>query len=434
MAISKVYESVAVALLTLVGTPMMAQQQVWRQQQADDYTRYELLDPASRSFRIFYDVAAVTPGVGLYFNSIRRGSEPTVHGVYDLHTGRHLSWEIVDGVNARMLGMENASELGQYIKVSLERVVPAGGEVRIRIDKTYRDTASYYGEGAAVVFSRSLGIKRNAVVLPPGYEVIGVNYPSQVTTEPDGRTKLSFMNPGPAAVPYAVKARPYRERLVTPARNEEQTDIGNPDRSTQPTAISSSTAARVDYRFSERAFQDREIVYFLLEPETHSFRLYHDYTETRPGVDRYLNVVRSGSEVADPSAVILDTGARLEVEILRGAEIAERGLEIGRPVTDEAEVVVVWFEPVPAGHSVRLRIEETYTDASRYLLVGDELIWDRSFGRSRNTVVLPTGWYLTESSIPAVVDETEAGAIRLHFVNDRPGNLDAFLKARRRGR
>ena len=38
-------------------------------------------------------------------------------------------------------------------------------------------------------------------------------------------------------------------------------------------------------RLSERARQDREIVYFLNPPETHSFDLYHDYTEAREGVD-----------------------------------------------------------------------------------------------------------------------------------------------------
>jgi hypothetical protein len=64
-------------------------------------------------------------------------------------------------------------------------------------------------------------------------------------------------------------------------------------------------------RRSERAHQDREIVYFLQQPETHAFRLYHDYTESRPGVDKYFNVVRAGSQVSDPSAYVLDTGEKL---------------------------------------------------------------------------------------------------------------------------
>ena len=35
---------------------------------------------------------------------------------------------------------------------------------------------------------------------------------------------------------------------------------------------------------SERSFQDRDIVYFLQQPETNSFFLYHDYTESRLGM------------------------------------------------------------------------------------------------------------------------------------------------------
>ena len=188
----------------------------------------------------------------------------------------------------------------------------------------------------------------------------------------------------------------------------------------------------MDYEFSERAFQDREIVYFLQQPETHSFRLYHDYTETRPGTDRYLNVVRAGSRATNPSARNLDTGEELLVETLRGAEIVDRGIEIGDEVTAETEVVVIWFDAVGEGESTRLRIEETYTDPNRYLLYGDELVWDRGFGRPLNTVLLPTGWYVTANSMPAVVDLSEDGLVRFRYLNDRPGNIDVFLKAERR--
>ena len=173
-------------------------------------------------------------------------------------------------------------------------------------------------------------------------------------------------------------------------------------------------------------------MYFLQPPETHAFRLYHDYTETREGVDRYLNVVRAGSKASNPSAWILDTGEELLVETLRGSEIAARGIELGGETTPDTEVVAIWFDPVEPGHSVRLRIEETYTDPNRYLQVGDELVWDRSFGRPRNTVILPEGWYLTASAVPAVVGETEDGRVRLYYENDRPGNIDVFVKARLR--
>ncbi len=185
-------------------------------------------------------------------------------------------------------------------------------------------------------------------------------------------------------------------------------------------------------RVSERAFQDREIVYFLKEPQTHAFSLYHDYTETREGTDKYLNVVRAGSTVSDPSAKILDTGEQLKIETLKGEAIKKAGLDIGESVRPESEVVVIRFPPVKKGQSVRLRIEETYTDPARYDLINGQLMWNRSFGRPRNDIVLPAGWYLTTSSIPATVSQMEDGRIRLAYVNARPDSIDVFVKARQR--
>lgn len=399
------------------------------QTQTDSYTRYELLEPGSSSFRILYDVSATTPGARYYYNSIRAGAEEEIHGVTDLHTGSALEWEIVDSSHARANGLPRASEDGRYIRVTLARPVPEGGQGRIRIDKTYQDEKSYFLEGQEIVFSRSLGIRRNVVVLPARFELVSCNYPCQVSTEEDGRLKASFMNPGPGAIPFMV-----RGRLLPRKPAERVTPEGTTGAPIEGSSGSTpqSTAARVDWTFPERAFQDRDITYFLQQPETHSFRLFHDYTESRPGMDRYLNVVRAGSKATDPSATNLDTGEELEVETLRGEQIAARGIDLGGTVTPETEVVVIWFEPVPEGHSLRLRIRETYTDPSRYVLASDELVWDRSFGRSRNTVVLPEGWYLTANSIPGVVDETEEGRVRIRYINPRPDQIRVFIKAKRR--
>ena len=201
-----------------------------------------------------------------------------------------------------------------------------------------------------------------------------------------------------------------------------------------PAAAQQSPAspAAEEGRLVERAHQDREIVYFLQPPETHAFDLYHDYTEARPGVARYLNVVRKGSSASNPSARNLDTGETLEVETVKGAVLPKTGTPEDEEVPPDAEVVVVHFAPVQPGGSVRLRIAETYTDAVGYRQEGEELIFDRSFGRPRNAVVLPAGWYLTASSIPALVSETSDGRIRLDFVNPRPDEIAVLIKARRR--
>ena len=424
---------VASATLVLTALSLAAAAQEaesgFEQTQADAYTRYELLEPSSHSFRIVYDVTATTSGAEHYFNPIRVGSRPTVHGVTDLASGKALAWKLVDAEAASAAGLRNWGHEGQFIQVTLARAVPDGGEGRIRIDKTYEDAASYSNDGDRLVFERSLGVRRNAIVLPPGHELIGCNYPSQVERQADGRIRISFMNRGPAAVPLRVEARRLTVAAATP-KVPVPAAAGIERREPASRAVPSS--ARTDYAPSERAFQDREIVYFLQQPETHAFRLYHDYTESRPGIDRYLNIVRPGSRASEPSARVLDTGEALEVETLRGAEITRRGLDIGEVVTSETEVVVIWFDGVLDGESKRLRIEETYTDAGRYGLDGDELLWDRSFGRNRNTVLLPPGWYLTRSTVPALVDESEDGNLRLRFENDRPGALEVVLRARRR--
>ena len=394
----------------------------------DEYTRYELLAPETSSFKIVYDVTAVSPGARYFFNPIRIGSVATDESVIDVMTGAPLAFSEVSGQEARDAGLATASLEGRYIRIELARPVPQDGEGRIRIIKTYKDPKSYYRDGTVIVFDRALGIKRNSVVLPPGYELVSCNVPSQVIEEADGRIGISFLNPYPVQAPLVVRARPLANRLSAPPVQARPAAAAQSPAADPVAALPPMERVRV----SERAFQDREIVYFLKSPETHAFSLYHDYTESREGVDRYVNVVRAGSTVSDPSAKILDTGEALETETLKGAAITAAKIDIGEPVRPDSEAVVIRFPPVKKGQSVRLRIAETYTDPARYDLIAGQLMWRRSFGRPRNDMVLPAGWYLTASSIPATISETEDGRIRLSFVNPRPDAIEVFVKGRRK--
>jgi len=396
-----------------------------QQTQTDSYTRYELLKPSEQSFRIIYDVSATSAGAKYYWNTLRKGSEHIVNEVWDRYSGKKLNWEVVDGKTAKMNGLTVANEDTDYLQIALIRPVPHNGEARIRIDKTYKDTLSYFTKDGRITFSRTLGIKHNSVVLPMGYELTHCNYPVQLQLTKDNRVKVSFINRGAAAVPFELKAKPLPSGIRIRQTKETYTYDGSG-------AGRNKSKVRIGWEFEERSFQNREIVYFLQQPETHSFLLYHDYTETRPGMDRYLNVVRAGSKASNPSAISLDTGKQLKVESLKGKEINERGITIGSPITSKTEVIAIWFDPVKAGASERLRITETYTDANRYLLHNDELIWDRSFGRNRNTVVLPSGWFLTMNAIPATIDQSPEGLTQLHYVNDRPDLIDVYLKAQRK--
>jgi hypothetical protein len=176
--------------------------------EADEYTLYELLDPDSSQFHILFEVTATTPGATSYFNPIRKGSTASGESVRDRATSQTLPFEVVSGEEARKSGLPEAELTMDYIRVRLPRPVPAEGGVRLLIEKTYKDAKSYAREGPDVIFfSRTLGIRRNAVVLPAGYELTGCNYPSQIVTNADGRIKVSFMHPGPDAVPLVLKAR-----------------------------------------------------------------------------------------------------------------------------------------------------------------------------------------------------------------------------------
>jgi len=401
------------------------------QTQSDDYTRYELLAPGSAKFRIYYEVTATTAGATQFFNPIRKGSVASDERVYDRLTGAPLAFDVVGGDVARAGGVRNADSALQYIRVHLARPVPRDGEARVLIDKTYYDPKSYYEENGLLVFARPLGIKRNAIVLPRDYELVSCNVPSQVIEE-NGRLSVSFWNALPAEAPLVVKARRLPSAVIR-ANDVVQTATAGSARGF-PVARDAAAASPLGERRvvpDERAHQNREIVYFLQQPETHAFDLYHDYTESRVGVDKYLNVVRSGSSVSRPSARILDTGEELKWEVLTGDAIRRAGLDVP-DVTPTTQVVVFHFTAVKPNGSVRLRMFETYTDSARYRLVGDTLLWDRSFGRPANAVVLPAGWYLTNSTVPGTISETADGRVRLDFINPRPDEIDVFLTARRR--
>ncbi len=394
------------------------------QTEADAYTRYELLAPETASFKIYYEVTATTAGAHFYYNPIRKGSVASDESVYDAMLGTPLRFDVVSGADARKDPLMPDADLDtNYIKVTLARPVPEHGQGRIVILKTYKDPKSYYLDGKTIVFNRPLGVARNKVVLPSGYEVVGLTVPSQILSEKDGRIAISFLHAGAGEAPLVLRAAKDAQtgaaalpKALTTARSWESPFQGETEQD----------------RLSERAHQDRDIVYFLQQPETHAFSLYHDYTESRAGVNGYANVVRTGSVASHPSAIVLDTGEQLKTQEMSGAEMTASKINVGEAVDPKARVVVISFAPILAGQSLRLRIAETYTAPTSYRFDGDELVFDRSFGRPRNAVVLPTGWYCTFSAAPATVSQLPDGRVRLDYWDDRPEAVDVLLKAKRR--
>jgi hypothetical protein len=182
-----------------------------------------------------------------------------------------------------------------------------------------------------------------------------------------------------------------------------------------------------------RAEQDREITYWLLPPETHQFRISHDFTVTREGQKSVHSFVRKGSTVEGAKVYDLDTGLELPTANRSGKDVNALGY-YPEPAEDDSVVVEAELrKPIAAGESVRVRVVETYTDAERYYVKDGELVWDRTLGRPFDQVVLPAGFRLTAVSVPAIVSLDAEGRIVCRFTNPRNDEIHVVLKARTRG-
>ena len=196
-----------------------------------------------------------------------------------------------------------------------------------------------------------------------------------------------------------------------------------------------SAVAQEPARLVERAHQDREIVYFLQPPETPRVRPLPRLHRVAAGRGPVPQRRAQGQHRLEPTARILDTGedARGRRSLKGDGDRRGRARTIGEPVPPDAEVVVIRF---PAGAAGRLGAPADPRDLHRSRrAIGWRATSSSStarFGRPRNAVVLPAGWYLTASSIPARPRETADGRIRLDFVNPRPDEIAVLIKARRR--
>src|SRR5882762_2418009 len=189
-----------VVMLCLLSAPMVA---------ADEFTLYELLPPETHQFAITYDVTQDREGAELFFNPIRPGSIATKERVIARADGKDLLFEVVSGKEAKASGLvsDKTADDARFIRVHLPAAVPKGGQTRIRIIKTYTDAASYSLKEGRLVFERPLGIKRNVVVLPKGWELVECASPGMVSTDADGRVHISFLNDRDDQLPVKIVAR-----------------------------------------------------------------------------------------------------------------------------------------------------------------------------------------------------------------------------------
>ena len=182
-----------------------------------------------------------------------------------------------------------------------------------------------------------------------------------------------------------------------------------------------------------RADQDREIRYWLLDPSTHQFAISHDFTVDKVGQASVHSFVRAGSEVKPDSKItLLDTGESLKTHLVSGTDVNALGYYNQKYSADTVVVQGDLPHPVQKGQSMRVRVEETYTDPVGYKMDGRELVWIRTLGRPVNFVTLPDGWMLASVNTPAAVTLDQQGRVTLRFTNTHPGDLAVTIKARKR--
>ena len=158
-----------VAAFALMATPAAAQNRA-----EDEYTRYELLAPETVELQDH-----LRPGGG------HAGSEGVLQRDPQHHSGeRPVGDRPDDGRGAQdqrsdraarraaRASKKQSSRLATCRWSSRGRCRPAA-KSRIRIHKTYKDAPTYHREGDAVVFNRALTVKRDIVVLPANYEILG---------------------------------------------------------------------------------------------------------------------------------------------------------------------------------------------------------------------------------------------------------------------
>ena len=178
-----------------------------------------------------------------------------------------------------------------------------------------------------------------------------------------------------------------------------------------------------------RAEQDRTIRYWLLEPDSHQFRISHDFTVDQAGQASVHSFVRKGSVVSKSLVIDLNTGKELKTYNVTGKSVNALGYY---PTPTDPDGVVVQADldhALKAGESVRVRVIETYTDPVGYRHDGGELVWDRTLGRPYNQVTLPAGYLLSSVNTPAIISQDEEGRIVCRFTNPRNDELHVILKA-----
>ena len=337
------------------------------------YTEYAILEPGSESFRIRYLFETTRAGATEMTNATRGGSEGSGVEVYDPRTGQPLKFVYETSPN---------DPESHQIRATLAQPVPEGGIGRVLIYKTYKDPRTYMMNGKDIVWVRSLSGYRLGVVLPKGFAFISSDVAAQMSTTADGRLKLAFANPSGQSNPVTIHARPT-PAVFTPSS------------------------------FDDMFFDDVKTLYDLDAPESGRVTVEQTYSDYRKG-DRARLDSLSYLPLADLEVVDLDTAKALTTVREKGGTFAKLDVPI---VVDR--------------QSAHLRITGTLK-APGYMLVGKELVFQRTLKGLRNTVLLPKDWEVSAVSQSGTVGTDRNGRAFVALINlNAENNYKVTIRAKK---
>jgi hypothetical protein len=339
----------------------------------DAYTEYEILKPGSEEFRIKFLPEETRVGATELVNATRGGSEGSGVEVYDPRTGKPLTFTYQQ---------EGSDPENHAIHAKLPIPVPQGGVGRVLIYKTYKDPRTYMMHGDDVVWVRSLSGYRLGVLLPKGFAFISSNVAAQLTTSATGQLRLAFANPSGQSNPVTIHAR--KTTAVFQPRND-----------------------------TDMFFDDVKTLYDLETPESGRVKIEQSYSDYRKGARAQLDTLAQ-LPLQELKVIDLDTGKQFST----GKDGAATFVKLDLPITDDKQ-------------SAHIKISGALRDPG-YKMLGDELIFDRTFYGLRNTVILPPGWEVSAISQSGTIGTYE-GRTFVAFINlNGENNYRVTIRARKR--
>lgn len=169
--------------------------------------------------------------------------------------------------------------------------------------------------------------------------------------------------------------------------------------------------------------------YELLAPGSGQFAITYYVTERRAGAIYLLNQTRSGSAGSDIAVFDPQTGRPLKFDYMTGAELTADKTP-GRFDPNEHYIRAHLPRPVPEGGEGRVKILKTYRDEKSYYVEGEDLVFRRSLGIARNSIVLPKGYRLLSSNVAAQMFTLPDGRFAISYEHAHGYAADVMIRAR----